>query len=282
MSLGRPPSSRPSRDTDPRLDAARGLVRDALGSLSNLEQLLKSLRVGPKALSAVIPDVHASCAPLLGAVRELLGALRGHLSDTVAPDALEAFIAPRVEELERALSTARRQPINAKNRLALEAVVGQAAQELDAARALIDLLEEALGGPSVRVDLLELVRSAAQAPERADGDEPTTVQATLAAPESSIELLVNPRLAIWLLGIGVQLMADSERPTIPHVALMVTESECGMRVGRGPAPGETLYLPTRQLIEPTAACADAAARVGGAHVTHDESACTILWPGSPA
>lgn len=283
MSLGRPPSSsRPSRDTDPRLDAARGLVRDALGSLSNLEQLLKSLRVGPKALSAVIPDVHASCAPLLGAVRELLAALRGHLPDDVAPGALEAFIAPRVEALERALSTARRQPINARNRLALEAVVGQAAQELDAARALIDLLEEALGGPSVRVDLLELVRSADQSGERSNSEETPRVQATLAAPERSIELLVNPRLAIWLLGVGVQLVSRGESPDIPHVALMVKESECGLRVERAPAPGQTLSLATRHLIEPTETCAHAAARLGGAHIMHEESACMILWPRSPA
>lgn len=282
MSLGRPPSSRPPRGTDPRLDAARGLVRDALGSLSNLEQLLKSIRVGPKALSAVIPDVHASCAPLLGAVRELLGALRGHFPDTVAPDALEAFIAPRVQALERALATARRRPVNAKNRLALEAVVGEAAQELDAARALIDLLEEALGGLSVRVDLLELVRSAAQPAERADADEPGTVNATLAAPERSLELLVNPRLAIWLLGVGVQLMAGYESRTVPHVRLMVTGSQCGLRVERAPAPGETLRLAARRLIEPTEPCARAAARVGGAHLTHEEDACTILWPRSPA
>ena len=282
MSLGRPPSSRPLRDTDPRLDAARGLVRDALGSLSNLEQLLKSIRVGPKALSAVIPDVHASCAPLLGAVRELLAALRTHLPDDAAPDALEAFIAPRVEALERALSAARRQPINARNRLALEAVVAEAAQELDAARALIDVLEEALGGPSVRVDLLELVRSASQAPERAESDDPATVQATLVEPERSIELLVNPRLAIWLLGVGVQLMRDREDPTIPHVALMVTDSECGLSVQRSSGPGEMLSLAARHLIEPTEACAHAAARLGGAQIKHGGNTCTILWPRSPA
>jgi len=280
MSPGRPPSSRPSPDADPRLDAARGLVRDALGSLRNLEQLLKSLRVGPRALSAVIPDVHASCTPLLGATHELLEALRKQLPEPDAPDALEAFITPRVEALEKALASAQHGPINAKNRLALEAAVAGSAQELDAARALIDLLEDALGGPSVRVGLLELVRSAARSKERADSDDTATVEATLATPPPSIELLVNPRLAMWLLGIGVQLMADETSATLPHVSLTAAESECGLRVERGPGEGESMSVVRRVVITPTVPCARAAARLGGARLLHDESTCTILWPTS--
>lgn len=276
MSPGRPPSSRPSRGVDPELDAARGLVRDALGSLRNLEQLLKSIRVGPRALSAVIPDVHASCAPLLRAARELLAALRQHLPDPGAPDALEAFIVPRVGALEKSLAEARQGPINARKRLALEAAVAGAAQELDAARALIDLLEDALTGPAVRVDLLELVRSAGRTPDRVENDDSATVKATLAAPQQNIELLVNPRLAMWLLGIGVQLMADAGSPTIPHVEL--TAAECGLRVHRSPGTGESLFLAARLLIAPTLPCARAAAGLGGARFTSDESACTILWP----
>ncbi len=276
MSLGRPPSSHPSRDTDPRLAAARGLARDALGSLRNLEQLLKSIRVGPRALSAVIPNVHASCEPLLGAVRELLAALRGELPDSHAPDALEAFFAPRVEALEQALAAAQRGPLNAKSRLALEAAVGKSAHELDSARALIDLLDDALHGPAVRVDLLELVRSAATW-ERADTDGMVTVEATLATPASSIELVVNPRLAMWLLGVSIQLMAEGEPPTVPHITLAVTESEGGLLVTRGPGEGERLALVSRPLTEATLPCARTAAKVAGAHIAHGESSCSIKW-----
>lgn len=280
MSIGRPPSSRPSSGADPRLDAARGLVRDALGSLRNLEQLLKSIRVGPKALSAVIPDVHASCAPLLGAVRELLGAVREQLPGDRAPDALEAFIAPRVEALEQALAKGRREPLNAKNRLALEAVVARASSELDAARALMEMLEEALGGPALRVDLLELVRSAAQTSGRTESDE-AAVQATLAAPPQGLELLVNPRLATWLLGVGAQLIGGQDLPP-PHLTLIASGSRCGFRVQRGPGTGEALSLHARPLIAPTLECARTATLLSGAELDHEDATCTILWAAPPA
>lgn len=145
---------------------------------------------------------------------------------------------------------------------------------------MIDLLEDALGGPAVRVDLLELVRSAARSTERAEGDGAAATRATLAAPSRSIELLVNPRLAMWLLGIGVQLMADETSPTIPRVVLTAAEGECGLRVEHGPGEGESMSLVSRVLIAPSLPCARAAAQLGGARLVHDESACTILWPSS--
>ena len=59
MERARPPSQ-PPRDT--AMDAARGTVRDALGSLGNLALLSGSVKVGSKAIAGVLPDVLASCS----------------------------------------------------------------------------------------------------------------------------------------------------------------------------------------------------------------------------
>ncbi len=39
----------PSRSVDPRLASASGVMRDTLGAIHNLQHLLGSVRVGPKA-----------------------------------------------------------------------------------------------------------------------------------------------------------------------------------------------------------------------------------------
>ena len=60
MQSGKPP---PESRTDPlgsvELDAARGTLREAQSALRNFAELLHSVRVGSKALIAVLPDVAA-------------------------------------------------------------------------------------------------------------------------------------------------------------------------------------------------------------------------------
>ena len=46
-------------------------MRDTVGGIHNLQHLLGSVKVGPKALARVIPFVHASCAPLIASAGEL-------------------------------------------------------------------------------------------------------------------------------------------------------------------------------------------------------------------
>src|SRR6188508_1032261 len=103
MPNGSPPSSRPYLDENPSLAEARATLRDALGALGNLDQLLRSLRVGPKAISAVLPDVLDSCGPAERATRELLNATGTRLGSTTAVTELEHFFTPRFEELQHSI-----------------------------------------------------------------------------------------------------------------------------------------------------------------------------------
>ncbi len=133
--------------------------------------------------------------------------------------------------------------------------------ELDAARALIDLLEDALGGPAVRVDLLELVRSAARSTERAEGDGAAATRATLAAPSRQHRATGQP--AVGDVAARDWSSTDGRRDEPDHPArcrLTAAEGECGLRVEHGPGEGESMSLVSRVLIAPSLPCA----RRGGA------------------
>src|SRR5512145_1778705 len=80
MEYGQPPSWRPDVDHS-RAEAYRGTVRDALGGLRNLEQLLQSLRVGPRALTSVLPDVLSSCPALAQAIDGLAALVVSKVAD---------------------------------------------------------------------------------------------------------------------------------------------------------------------------------------------------------
>src|SRR5689334_20279522 len=108
-----------SRSVDPRLASASGVMRDTVGAIHNLQHLLGSVKVGPKALARVVPDVHASCAPMITAARDLVEATKvGALSATSAPE-LAALVTERMHELERALDRVNASAFGAADRLAL-------------------------------------------------------------------------------------------------------------------------------------------------------------------
>ncbi len=250
-------------------------MRDSLGALRNVEQLLKSIKVGPKALVGVIPDVHESCAPLRDSFRELLGAL-GSLG--AAPQRIEAFVVPRIEELEEALASAQTGPMNAKQRLALEAVVSRVAGELDAARGLVELLESTRGAAAVPVQLVDVVREAATLPEAGEiaTGKPTTITLEVADDH---ETPLNPRLASRLFRFAVGLVARTS--AAPHVVISCPEgAPSRLSIEVGPGRGETLTLQTPPLIDCTHVCAVAAAEASGCRfeMADDGESVLLTWP----
>jgi hypothetical protein len=251
-------------------------LRNALGGLKNLDQLLRSIRVGPKAVASVVPDVHASCSTMLTASNQLLDALGQKLADRRPIEELKGFIDSRVRELERELAAARRKQMTAKNRLALEGVVTRLCREIDAARELIDLLEDAAWGPTVRVDLLELVRESMKAPGR-DPDAAPTTPATLGLPQERVDVYVNPRVAMGLLTIAVRLVVP-DAATRPHIELSSQPPRVSIR--SGPAEGERVVVPSRTLIAPTERCIEAAARLCGVGVERSAGVIELSWPAS--
>jgi hypothetical protein len=273
-----PPPSRLSGPASERLEAARGSMRDTLGAIRNLEQLLKSLRVGPKALATVIPDVHESCWPLRQALSGLLGAIAAQLPD--AARAVDDFAKPRVAEIEQALYHARNATMNARERLALEEVVSRVARELDVARALLDLLEESLSRATIRVDLLDLVKQALLDANCRETQRGPRIRATLAC-NATADVQANPRVAMCLIAIAVRLVAVSGPGTSPHVrAGRVEDGRVGVSVTTGPGEGESVSLAAPPAVGPLLECAQAAAEATQAQFERSPNGSSIclVWP----
>ncbi len=255
----------------PALGSARGIVRDALAGVSNLDQLLRSVRIGPKALGPLLPDIHDSCGPLRSAVNEILAGIGAALPDSDGLTELRAFITPRIDELESVLFSGKSKPVNAKVRLRLEQVVGRIASELEAARGLLDLLEEAVWAPEIRVQLGELLSAALECGARPQA--PNTLRAKIIGLEHGVELVVKPRVMISLLTLGTNQFARGDR----DFAIVIDKQGAGCTIQLGPhaGPGRLAEFSLQTVIDPTLACMRSAAKLMGAECS--EPAGTFGW-----
>src|SRR5689334_2803111 len=120
MKSGSPPSSHAFVRGTGALDTERGTLRESLGGLRNLAQLLHSLRVGSRPLSTVLPAARDACDPMRHAMGEILAAARAALGEAEAADRLEEYVTPRLAELQTALTEASDKPLSVKMRLLLE------------------------------------------------------------------------------------------------------------------------------------------------------------------
>lgn len=253
-----PPSSR-----DATRETARGTLRETLGALRNLSQLLHSLRVAPKSLSSVLPDVIDALTPMRASASSWLAALGPDARVEPAQAALTDFIFPHIDELEAALRDGTQRPMNAKMRLALEDVVSRCSFELDAARELLQLLEDAVFARSVRLDPRELVREAFTSPPSARAEGRALVSAMLSSHDAGQEIEINPRVVMMLIALGVELVGARPGRETPHVLVTSDgQATCTVRITRkANVTGEPLVLASRGVVAPTLACLTAAAKL---------------------
>ncbi len=271
MKSGLPPSSHAFVRGTAALDTERGNLRESLGGLRNLAQLLHSLRVGTRPLSNVMPAARDACDPLRHAMGEILAAAQSALGESEAPNSLNAYVTPRIQELEAALTLASERPLSIKMRLSLEECVTRLSQELDTARGLFDLLADAIAGRPMRLDVLELARQSFSGPPSGGSWPRETLVATLGRSSPELEVEVNPRVATSLIALGVELVADPQDATqVPHIVVTSTEDGCHLLIERNPsASGEDLMLLRRGIIPPTLPCVAASARANGAVLDFD-------------
>jgi hypothetical protein len=274
MKSGLPPSSHAFVRGTAALDIERGSLRESLGGLRNLAQLLHSLRVGSRPLSNVLPAARDACDALRQASGEILAAVQSSLGEREAADSLRAYVEPRVRELEAALSEASDKPLSVKMRLSLEESVTRLSQELDTARGLFDLLSDSVTGRPMRLDVLELSRQSFSGPPSGGSWPRETLVATLGSEAAELEVEVNPRAVTALIAFGVELVADPKDVSqTPHISVRTTaQSGCHILIERNPqAAGEDLMLLRRGIIAPTLPCVAAAARANGAALAFDAS-----------
>jgi hypothetical protein len=252
------------------LSTARGILRDALGALRNLAELLRSPRVAPKSLTSVLPDVLEAFAPMREATRCLLDALSDAPSLTPGRETLDEFLLPRLTVLEEALREAAPKPMSAATRIRLEELVGKSSFELDAARELLQLLEGSASGRSVLVNPTELVREAFANPPSARGEQ-ESICVVMTSRAEGLEVDANPRVAMSLIALGAELVAQAPGPGEP-LLWIGSDQRGGCRIEiarRPPATGEPLALTPRGVIEPTLVCLRVASQMAGANLDWD-------------
>ncbi|MDQ2644940.1 MAG: hypothetical protein M3020_14080 [Myxococcota bacterium] len=262
---------------------AQGILRNALGALRNLAELLRSTRVAPKAVASVLPHVVEACTPMREATGTLLDALSSPSLDE-GRIALHDFLLPRLSLLEEALREAATKPMSAASRIRLEEIVGKCSFELDAARELLQMLEESSSERSVYLEPTELVREAFTSPPSARGGDQDGICAVLTSRSDGLEIDTNPRVAMTLLSLGVELVAQGKSPSgDPTLSIHADPRTggCRIEVSRFPhATGEPLILIPRGVIEPTLTCLRVAARMGGGRLDWDEkrAAFSLSYP----
>lgn len=271
MKSGLPPSSHASAHRAAGLDIERGNLRESLGGLRNLAQLLHSLRVGSRPLSNMLPDARDACDPLRHSMSQILAAAQASLGAHDATGSLDQYVAPRLDELEAALTEAALRPLSVKMRLSLEERVTRLSQELDMARGLFDLLADSIAHSPIRLDVLELSRQSFTGPPSGGSWPRETLVATLSGDDSGLEVEVNPRATTALIALGVELVADPTDATrIPNIRVSPTELGCVIVIERRTdGVGEDLMLLRRGVIPPTVPVVTAAARANGARLEFD-------------
>ncbi len=258
-----------------------GALRDTLGAVSNLQQLLRSRNVAPKAIGTILPDVHSCCTPLV----EELQVFRDQLVEKVDPAALGDLvnlIQEQVAKLEAETKQKPRRNMTASARLRLERSVAQIARSLSGALPLAELLAEATEPVPQAFDLLELLQLSRV------GDQPQTpgaraIQAEVEAHIESAPVLCNPRVMLSLLGLGAALLAlDGDAPKIRVILSQPEPGDVEVRLQSAaqPSPNRAtaeLMMLVPRAVPPTAACLAAAATACGLLCERDETSIRFRW-----
>lgn len=278
------PSS--SRSVDPRLAAASGVMRDTVGAIHNLQHLLGSVRVGPKALARVVPDVHASCRPMIVAAREMIDAARnGRLAGPVAE--LGELVAGRMGELENALGRVSQSTFRASDRLSLENALTSVVRDLDGALELVELMVEASATGRVPVAVSDVIRESANRLDTGSG-RGRRLRVTFAAPGSTALVRVNPRLALRLFAFAVAIPGGKDGVV---VRTEILGGVCNLCISPRPSgdtvpPGDgggTVLVAVPPLIDLSRLCACEVARATGStlEAVLGERTCVLSLPLDP-
>jgi hypothetical protein len=238
---------------------ARGTLRDGLGALGNLAILASSVKVGSRAIARVLPDVLSSCEPMRAAVNELARGVSGNLEAEQAASGLQAFFDEHLRELARELDGLVDEPFRASERLDLDRLLARLSGRLDAAQALLELLDTAANERVATIHLGELLRQhLAGAPS---GRRPQRRFKVTLTTQGNVEADVKPRALSELVAAELELLPAA---SVPHLSLSLLPSGHAITISQTPsAQGEVLDVWGYGVIEPSLACVAAAAGLVG-------------------
>lgn len=275
MQFGQPPSWRPDRE-QLQVEAYRGTVRDALGGLRNLEQLLGSLRVGPRALLSVLPDIQACCSPLADAITGLSALVSTKLIEASAVvSSLSLSTRASITTLEKSIESAGKSTFNAKSRLRLEQLVSATSRDIEGSFELIELLSEVAWGRTMPISLAEMAREAFRSSEP-PGAAKSTIRLTLSADIPNIERSVSPRALVLILNQLVRWSVRTSPDLVPRVVFALgSDDSVEVRVDSDPGTGELRFATGRHILPEAETCLSIAAEAMGLKLEFNPPAGTL-------
>jgi hypothetical protein len=289
-----PPGEIERRELE-RLNNAIGALRNGLGSIKNLELLIKSIKVGQKDLFAAVSAVHADCAPLLAHAAALGQSLSEFGVDPCCASRVAGALSLSLADLEGMLaSSVESGRLSTARRLELERDLARCARELSSTLPLVQLFERAFRPRPLELTPVELVHAGDA--ERSDEKRvavsvsplPTTPAPDAGA--SPLSLSVDLEAAKALVGLAVALVIDGGPEGWPCLAFELRPGgspvTCVWLAPAGSArPGAG--SPVAQVAAPrisahSALCAEVAARSLGARFewARDARRVCIYWPMS--
>lgn len=261
------------------VDEAFGVIRDAIAALANVETLLRSPKIGPKALHAVVPGLRDQRDPVTVAIEILVA----HISKTEgarpAVEALFGFIFESRQRFARALDRAALGLYTARERLAFQAEVERMLAELRTEQELAELLLAVTEVQATEIDLREAIEHAFFTSKRSAGLHTPAISAVLALPDAPCTLHASPAVLMPLITLSVGLVhrATGAKPSL--AAECHPNGSISLVVSDAPAEGDWLSLKPLELIPPVVPCAEVAARLGGGEIliAPDERQVVLRW-----
>jgi hypothetical protein len=236
-------------------------MRDTVGAIHNLQHLLGSVRVGPRALARVVPDVHASCGPMITAAEDMVMASRSPPLDAAVAELAE-LVRRRMRELEATLARVSDSAFRASDRLNLESALTSVVRDLDGALELVELLVEASATGCVPVAVSDVIRESANRVDTGSG-RGRRLRVTFEAPASAVLVRVNPRLALRLFAFAAALAGGKEGV---HVAIALGPAACALQISSPSDGHESVLVAFPPLIELSRLCARDVAKASGAEL----------------
>jgi hypothetical protein len=282
----------------PRIEL--GMLRNGLGSIRNLELLIKSIKVGQKGLFAAVSAVHADCAAMIADAVALSGALSAMGVDAGCAERLSSALATSLRDLEGLLAgVVESGRLSVAQRLKLERDLSRSGRDLSSTLPLVSLFERTCRPRPLELTPVELVH--ASSAERSE--QKGVVVHKLPSPSAAnISLSVDLEAAKTLVSIGVALVLDGNPEGRPRLAFELQSGGVPVSVislgpekpgvpgssGAGSSAGPSnlppdptrLHIAPVRLSAPSVLCAEVAARRLGGRFEYAREArrVCIYWP----
>jgi hypothetical protein len=278
-------TGRETSTSSPRLAPlveARGILRDVLAAVRNLEDLLRSPRVGPRALAQIIPELQGFGTPLLVSVEQILWSVQeaAELPVDAAVAEVGAYVQVVCGRLRDSLDRALRAPLDAKSRLSFESALGRAGGELNSVRQLLDLLIQATERSDTELDIEEVIEVTFSGPP-ATNPRANLVKVVAAYAHDGTEFRARPGVLLPLISIGVAMAPGPANDPVFVDAVCRRGEPVVIKFCRDcPVNGDEYIFEPPLVVPPSLISANTAARLASASFEVERDRVVLSWPNA--